>query len=144
MRIKTTVRSARGIRTALKGADEQVRQAAADALRDAADDVAARAQQLVLEPPKTGLVYKRGNTRHQASAPGEAPASDTGNLVNLIGVDAVDTQRLRVSIFSSAKYSFFLEFGTSKMAPRPFLRRALSEMGPRVLDHFRARGFNVR
>src|SRR5262245_62766200 len=34
--------------------------------------------------PKSGRVYKRGNRTHTASAPGEAPAIDTGFLANSI------------------------------------------------------------
>ena len=35
---------------------------------------------------KSGIMYQKYNPRrqHRASAPGEAPASDTGNLVNKI------------------------------------------------------------
>lgn len=146
MRVVARVKHAKGIRAALKGVDDATRQAAAEALRDGADDVAARAQELILDPPKTGRIYDRGEGfgTHQASAPGEAPASDTGKLANEIGVDRVDLARLRVAIFSSAKYSAFLEFGTSRMEPRPFLRRALREMAPRIVEHFKARGINVK
>ena len=39
---------------------------------------------LVQTSPATGKVYKRGKVLHQASAPGEAPATDLGFLVNSI------------------------------------------------------------
>jgi HK97 gp10 family phage protein len=146
MRVVARVTNAKGIRAALREVDEATRRAAVGALEDGADEIASRAKELILDPPKTGRVYSggKGFGTHQASAPGEAPASDTGNLVGLIGVDRVDVTRLRVAIFSSAKYSAALEFGTSKMAPRPFLRRALREMGSRIIGHFKARGINVR
>jgi hypothetical protein len=32
--------------------------------------------------PASGRVYVRGNVTHQASAPGEAPATDTGRLAS--------------------------------------------------------------
>ena len=70
--------------------------------------------------PKSGKVYQRYNpTRtHKASAPGEAPASDTGNLVNKI---IVKNSKDQVQVQSNAHYSKFLEYGTSKMQARPFL-----------------------
>jgi hypothetical protein len=40
----------------------------------------------LMQMPKSGRTYKRGSKSHQASAPGEAPAIDTGNLVNSIEV----------------------------------------------------------
>ena len=70
---------------------------------------------------KSGIVYEKYNPRrtHRASAPGEAPASDTGNLVSKIIVrqDGPD----KANVESNAHYSAFLEYGTSKMEPRPFL-----------------------
>ena len=70
---------------------------------------------------KSGKTYKRYNpTRtHKSSAPGEAPASDTGNLVRNIRVKQ-KTQDI-VTVESRASYSKFLEYGTSKMQARPFL-----------------------
>lgn len=71
--------------------------------------------------PKSGRVYQRYNpTRtHKASAPGEAPASDTGNLVRNIRVNQ-KSQNI-ITVESRAHYSKFLEYGTSKMQARPFL-----------------------
>ena len=70
---------------------------------------------------KSGIVYEKYNPRrtHRASAPGEAPASDTGNLVSKITVrqDGKD----KTNVESNADYSAFLEYGTSKMQPRPFM-----------------------
>jgi len=70
---------------------------------------------------KSGIVYEKYNPRrtHRASAPGEAPASDTGNLVSKIIVKQDGQDKANVE--SNANYSAFLEFGTSKMEPRPFL-----------------------
>ena len=70
---------------------------------------------------KSGRIYEKYNPRrtHRASAPGQSPASDTGNLVRNIAVKM--ESRDQVAVVSSAPYSQFLEFGTSKMLPRPFL-----------------------
>lgn len=100
------------------------------ALEEAGTAVQTEAQRLVMDPPKTGRVYEKYDPRrtHQASAPGEAPATDTGNLAAGIILDKTDASKGRVTIASTAPYSRHLEFGTSKMEPRPFLRRALWSM----------------
>ena len=71
--------------------------------------------------PKSGRIYDKYNPRrtHRASAPGQAPASDTGNLVRNIVVKQENPDLVKVE--SNAIYSSFLEFGTSKMLARPFL-----------------------
>jgi HK97 gp10 family phage protein len=91
----------------------------------AAGLVLERAMKLELSHPGTGRVYKRGGVLHQASAPGEPPAVDTGALRNSIGHEAVGDV-LRVG--SGLDYSAYLEFGTPKMEPRPFARPALADV----------------
>ena len=82
---------------------------------------------------KSGVIYEKYNPRrtHRASAAGEPPATDTGYLVSNIFTN-IDTDRLGASVERRAAYSSFLEFGTSKMAARPFLQPALEENKPRI------------
>lgn len=82
---------------------------------------------------KSGKTYKRYNpTRtHKASAPGEAPASDTGFLVSNI---RVKDQKDLVQVRSEASYSKFLEYGTSKMLARPFLFPAMEKSKPKIAE----------
>lgn len=80
---------------------------------------------LILQTPKTGRIYRRRGVEHQASAPGEAPASDTGNLVRNITVE-VDAPKLTAKVNSAAKYAAALELGTERMEPRPHMRVALA------------------
>lgn len=72
--------------------------------------------------PKTGRQYTRRSVTHQASAPGEAPATDTGRLAG--SVKRVD-DGIEVAVGTSVEYGAFLEFGTSKIKPRPWLFPAL-------------------
>ena len=72
--------------------------------------------------PKTGNVY--GN--HQASAAGEAPATDTGFLASNI-IIITDTDGWGARIMSRAAYSWYLEFGTKQIAPRPFMHPAFEK-----------------
>jgi hypothetical protein len=85
-----------------------------------------RAVFLITNPPKTGRTYKRRGVSHQASAPGEAPASDTGALVGRRRI-TIDTQRVRARLTFSSKHARHLEHGTRKMEPRPFARRSLMD-----------------
>lgn len=68
--------------------------------------------------PKTGLQYPRGARWHQASAPGEAPAIDYGNLVNSIQKEQDGARGL---IYSNSEYAAPLEYGSPArgLAPRP-------------------------
>lgn len=67
---------------------------------------------------RSGVVYKRGSVSHQASAPGEPPKSDTGQLVN--SIHTVSKKRgLSAEVKSQLPYAGELELGTSKVAARP-------------------------
>ncbi len=81
--------------------------------------IAAHAKKEILRGVHSGKKYGS----HQASAPGESPASDLGNLARNIRVIKDNGV---VWVMSGAKYSAALEFGTERIKPRPF-------MGPAVL-----------
>jgi HK97 gp10 family phage protein len=75
-----------------------------------------------------GITYKKynPNRKHNASAAGQAPNTDTGFLVsNIFLTYSVD--KLTAFVTSRAKYSAALEFGTSKMKERPFMVPALEQ-----------------
>ena len=85
-------------------------------------------------PPKTGREYKRGKNRdiiHRASAPGQAPATDTGTLVSSLYNE--DRGYLTKAIGSRLPYAFYLEFGTLKIAPRPAWIPAVERAIPKML-----------
>ncbi len=82
--------------------------------------------------PKSGRLYPRvyagGHViqNHVASAPDEAPAVLTGQLWNSFrtwrhGRDAW-------AVGPTAEHGMYLELGTRKMAPRPFLKPALERV----------------
>src|SRR4051812_5695027 len=93
------------------------------------EDIRNESISLILNTEKTGRVYRHRGVEHQASAPGEPPASDTGRLVNSIST-AYDFDNMSGSIVVSVDYGFYLEYGTEKMEPRPYLRPALASKGP--------------
>ena len=85
----------------------------------------------IINPPKTGRWYRsrgRKGAMHRASAPGQYPAADTGRLHQSITATVADTPGgVAVQVSANVEYATYLEFGTSKMAPRPFLSRAYNE-----------------
>ena len=86
-----------------------------------ANRVLTRARILIQSGPKTGRVYKHGNVSHQASAPGEAPASDTGALASHSKIERESLAHWLVIFFQ--EHARKLEFGTPvQLAARPFLR----------------------
>lgn len=76
---------------------------------------------------------------HKASAPGDPPATDTGTLAN-----SIESKRegLSAVVWTEKKYAKWLEFGTRKIAPRPFMAPAVAankerfpkELGAAVIE----------
>jgi phage gpG-like protein len=58
---------------------------------------------------------------HQASAPGEMPAIDTGALAASI---QTDVQKTKGTVYTNMEYSEFLEYGTVNMEARPYFTPA--------------------
>ena len=75
------------------------------------------------------------------SVPGEAPHARTGSLLRSVKIDSVEDDRVTISIGGAdtfVPYASYLEFGTSKMEPRPFVQpiieRILPEVGNIILE----------
>ena len=87
--------------------------------------------------PKTGAVY--GN--HQASAPGQPPATDTGQLVRSITMSVEGTEGEVIGVIrASAPYAAMLEFGTSNIEPRPYMQPGLESQRRKIEEMFRKGG----
>jgi hypothetical protein len=106
-----------------------------------------RAKELVLAPgtgreysfewrtAKDGHVFETKIPRptHRASAPGEPPASDYGDLLASIGHSVDIGAAITGTVYASARYAIWLELGHGLgrggidgwVAERPFLRPAL-------------------
>lgn len=78
----------------------------------------------------SGVIYVRQGKEHQASAPGEPPARDTGNLAANVRAIRLGPHTMRV--VSGAEYSAHLEYGTIKMEPRPFMAPAVEKCRTRL------------
>jgi hypothetical protein len=69
--------------------------------------------------------------RHQASAPGQAPATDTGSLLRSLYFKALGAADFAIG--SDIPYSYYLEFGTRKIAKRPAWVPAVERTIPKML-----------
>lgn len=98
----------------------------------AAIEAVTNVRRAIQGPPKTGQEYPRGRDKiHRASAPGQAPATDTGTLVSSIYNE--DRGPNTKAIGSRLPYAFYLEFGTFKIAPRPSWVPAVERTIPKML-----------
>lgn len=93
------------------------------ALFVAGDEIRAEASTLITRNAVSGK-------NHVPSLPGQPPNEDTGHLRGNIEVE--QTAPLRVQVSSNAEYSAALEYGTSKMAARPFMRPAVRNKRARI------------
>jgi hypothetical protein len=77
-------------------------------------------------PNKIVAVYKSdggGNLSptHRASAPGQYPATDTGRLASSVMVNLPTPASMTGEVGTNVLYGKWLEFGTTRMAARPWL-----------------------
>lgn len=94
------------------------------------DDIKKEIRRLILDPPKSGRMYrlrlKGVSVLHQASAPGEPPANFTGDLRNTISYKVKGFNELRIEAGSQkVDYAGALEFGNGKIEPRPYIDPAI-------------------
>lgn len=94
----------------------------------------------VLKGQRSGKKYKKpfSSTMYTASAPGEPPARRTGAL-RVQWTGNVETKRagakemsVRAYIESGTPYAAYLEHGTGRMAPRPYVDRIVEKAMPEV------------
>jgi len=102
---------------ALGAAGDEVVQSA---IEEIANDTMDLAKAGLAGGPKTGIVYEKYKPRrtHQASAPGQYPANDTGDFSNFIKTAYGDGF---AEVGTNDRRGPWFEFGTSKMRARPWL-----------------------
>lgn len=66
-----------------------------------------------------GEAYAKRNMTVSPSSPGEFPGVDTGTLKSSIHVEPAGLGKRR--LVDGVLYGVLLEFGTTKMSPRPFM-----------------------
>ena len=100
------------------------------------------AKDSILSGNKTGNVYIRGGKPHIASAKGEAPANDGGNLLSGISTRVKEMRSSVIGqVFTNSHglspYGRDLEFGTKNMDKRPFMQPALEKNRPKIRRKFK-------
>lgn len=86
-----------------------------------------------LSQPGSGRIYGR----HQASAPGEPPAPNFGVLrESTEGEVKIRRGRVTAEISVRGEQAEFLELGTDRIEPRPFLSTVLTRDADRLFEAF--------
>jgi hypothetical protein len=146
MSIKLTILDDKALTNALRKYGAKSEKAISEAVRVTATEIGSDANLSITRGSKTGRQYtyisegkytkifstqglvkviknNGRNITHRASAPGEAPASDTGMLAG--SIDVVKFSPLTYRVGTLLKYGRWLEYGTQKIAERPWLRPAV-------------------
>jgi HK97 gp10 family phage protein len=115
----------------LQTASYKIVHAVDKALLDSAILLTSEVKKKIQRGGRGGLRYSVNGKGSQRSAPGEPPKSDTGMLVRMMHWEH---SFLSASVGSSVHYAGYLELGTSKMAPRPYLQPTLDENQEKIQD----------
>lgn len=83
----------------------------------------------VLKRVTRGVAKVNIDNTNRASAPGDPPAPDTGALRSSITYERAG---LRAQVGTNLAYAKPLEYGTPRIAPRPFLRPAVAAIRGRM------------
>ncbi len=95
-------------------------------------------QEIELEAERSITEGSISGRSHVPSLPGQPPNADTRFLDTNIETEIAAQNPPRVTVTSYAPYSAFLEFGTSKMAERPFMRPAVRKKKGKAVAIVRA------
>lgn len=122
---------------ALRGASNHIRRlqrlAGPGLNRLAAQVLLAGGQKIQIEAQISITRGAVSGKNHVPSKPNEPPNEDSGVLGNGIETTLVrSTGDVIVEVSSNAPYASYLEFGTSRMAARPYLRPARDKMRPEI------------
>ena len=110
-----------------------------DTINDVAMDTQNEAVRGIQRGPANGRTYKRGTVTHTASAPGQFPMSDTGRLASNVESILATPANIRAKVGTNIIYGAYLEFGTSKMAARPWLQRSFRQAAEGVAKELKAK-----
>jgi len=122
-----------------EGLIEDVRGAALRGVADGVELVKSAAVQKIASGSKTGIVYRTRGVDHQASAPGESPASDTSRLIQSVRTP-LDIANISGQVIFSTAYAAALEFGREdgSIEARPYARPALEESRDQIQGNIAA------
>jgi phage gpG-like protein len=141
--VRIALEGSKELQAALREASDDVREAAANAVKATGVKLRKDAVNSIKSGPASGRTYThkfyrtkngklaQGEERvpHTASAPGQPPMADSGRLHNSITFDMIGP--LTATVGTHIVYGLYLEYGTRAgpdgkggIAPRPWLRPA--------------------
>lgn len=127
MRVEIEVEGLSELTKQLAALEDDAEEAISDTINMLALRTVRAAKEMIQQGPATGRIYEKYRPRrtHRASAPGEAPMTDTGRLANSIDAELSTKALLLATVGTNVEYGRYLQFGTPDIAPRPWLDRAL-------------------
>ena len=131
-----SVKNADAVIRALKRVPIDLRGNIGKALAVSVVELDAHAKQQIQGGSRSGRTYRRRSVTHQASAPGEYPKTDTGQLVSSLYF-RVAANKLSAFFGTKLDYGKYLEFGTSRMKARPWLRPTLKAKEASIVARLR-------
>lgn len=139
--MEVNVKGLSGLLAQLKRIESTSEQDVADVINDTLITTQNYAVTSIQSGPATGKTYRKykPNRTHRASSAGEAPMSDTGRLASNISYEMATASALVGRVGTNIKYGPMLEFGTSNMAPRPWLNSAFEMATITVEDDLKRR-----
>lgn len=132
-----TVRNADKLIKKLQRLPLDMRGGIGSALRLSVIEMDAYAKQHISGGGRSGRTYRRRSVTHQASAPGEFPKTDTGELVASLFF-RVAANKLSAFFGTKLAKGKWLEYGTSRMRARPWLRPTFKANVDKVTARVRA------
>ena len=133
MTIRAEIIGRAKLKTTVRRINAANRAALQRAIAIAGAQVQGDAQRSIQRGGRSGVVVTIGGKRHQRSAPGEAPKTDTGRLAGSIFAEVLNGG-LRVDVGTDVGYGTHLEFGTKNMAARPWLLPAFERNRDRIVQ----------
>lgn len=136
MKVKSVIKGPDKILKAFEKFEAQAKSSQVLALKESTLLVHSAAVKL-LQDNTDGTIAIRHNPKRAVfvSKPGDPPNTDTGRAVKSIKFD-FKNGGLTGRVGTNLKYLADLEFGTKKMAPRPWLSRAVTEVAGQVAEIF--------
>jgi phage gpG-like protein len=107
-----------------------------DTINDVAMDTQQEAVRGIQRGPASGQPRADGS---RASAPGEFPMSDTGRLASNVDMILATPAKMQAKVGTNIIYGAYLEFGTSRMAARPWLERSFRKAAEGVAKELKAK-----
>jgi len=108
----------------VKSHQDRLRRMARDTAQEVVRKLYVAGQMIELDAERSITAGSVSGAGHVPSAPGQPPNRDTGLLDGSIETEIRSQMPPTVTVTSRAPYAAHLEYGTSRMEPRPYMRPA--------------------